>query len=573
MKSVANDTQKCLKEKKSMLNGGKRHIGVFLIILLLIGAYFYLIREDHQREMGELNRYELGVLNGLIEKKQFFRDSLKYQMDSVMLQLHKHTDFDNVFRYHTNRRMLQKAQMFSYDYACEFSQKMRLLSDQIGDGNLKAESRILSSFSLAQACLFVEALDMLKSVDLDFPDLNDSIQALYYFYYGIVYQRLAVYVNDSVNANRYNNIGKEMFMKCLDYSDNQGLNNFILGRVYGRQRKYDVAQKYFEESLKYIKKDDNILYTLANASLGKCFKHQGMYEPATRYYIEATKNDILNAQNSSIAIIDLTEHLFKQYHRTRDVSRYVNIAIENGEFYGMRSQITHIDKIIPDIAKEKSKQNRILYLFCAAIFAVFLIYLIHILFRYERNRKLLSGFYAMDKKVKDENNLLREENERLARTSMLLRDSNKLKEAYLGKLLESNSEITNMFEEFAVKVDQKLKKTQYDQAQKAIRELQKNFSKKEQLDRFDELIMSMFPTFVADFNALLQPEYRKQEGEALLTPSMRIFALVRLGINSNQQIARVLNYSYNTILNYRVRSRAMAINPDTFEQDVMKIGW
>ena len=179
----------------------------------------------------------------------------------------------------------------------------------------------------------------------------------------------------------------------------------------------------------------------------------------------------------------------------------------------------------------------------------------------------------MDKKVKDENNLLREENERLARTSMLLRDSNKLKEAYLGKLLESNSEITNMFEEFAVKVDQKLKKTQYDQAQKAIRELQKNFSKKEQLDRFDELIMSMFPTFVADFNALLQPEYRKQEGEALLTPSMRIFALVRLGINSNQQIARVLNYSYNTILNYRVRSRAMAINPDTFEQDVMKIGW
>ena len=555
-----------------MFRGTKRHIGVFIIIFLLTGAYLFLSRDKHQKEMNEYNRYELGILNDLIDKREFFRDSLKYQMDSVMLQLHRNTNYNNVFRYQTNRRMLQKAQMFSYDYACEFSQKMRILSDQLGDGNLKAEARILSSFNMAQACLFVEALDMLKSVDLDFPELNDSIQALYYFYYGIVYQRLAVYVNDSVNANRYNNIGKEMFMKCLDYSKDQGMNNFVLGRIYGRQGKFDVAQKYFEEALKYIPKEDNILYTLTNASLGKCFKHQGNHEPATRYYIEATKNDILNAQNSSIAIIDLTEHLFKQYHQTRDVSRYVNIAIENGEFYGMRSQITHIDKIIPDITKEKSRQNRMLNYFFAALVLVFLIYITHIVLRYERNRKLLKGFHAMDKKMKDENSLLREENDKLLRTSMLLRDSNKLKDAYLGKLLESNSEITNIFEEFAIKIDQKLKKAQYDQAQKAIRELQKNFSKKEQLDRFDELFMSMFPTFVADFYALLQPEYRKHDGEALFTPTIRIFALVRLGITNNQQIARVLNYSYNTILNYRVRLRAMALNPDTFEQDVMKIG-
>ena len=129
-----------------------------------------------------------------------------------------------------------------------------------------------------------------------------------------------------------------------------------------------------------------------------------------------------------------------------------------------------------------------------------------------------------------------------------------------------------MFEEFAIKADQKLRIAQYEQIQKSIRELQKCFSKKEQLDRFDELFMSMFPTFITDFNALLMPEHRKQESEALLTPSMRIFALIRLGITSNQQIARVLNYTYNTILNYRVRVRAMAINPDTFEQDVTKIG-
>lgn len=555
-----------------MLNGGKRYLGLFAIILLLIGAYLFLTKEDHKREMGQLNRYELGILNGLIEKKLFFRDSLKYQMDSVMLQLHKHTDYSDEYRYYTNRRMLQKAQMFSYDYASQFSHKMCLLSDRIGDGNLMAESRILSSFYLSQACLFVEALDTLKSVNLDFPNVNDSILALYYFYSGITYQRLAVYVNDSVNAKRYNNTGIEYFTKSLDYSNDQGRDNFVLGRVYGRRGQFDVAQRYFEKSLESISKDDNILYTLANASLGKCFKHQGLHEEATRYYIEATKNDILNAQNSSIAIIDLTEHIFRQYHQMRNVIRLLNVAIENGEYYGMRSQITHIDKIVPDISKEKLRQKRILVYFFVAIVTIFLIYILYTLFRNEKNRKQLEGYLVTSEKEKEENNLLHEENERLSRTSMLLRDSNKLKDAYLGKLLESNSELTNMFEEFAIKAEQKLKMAQYEQIQKSIRELQKNFSKKEQLDRLDELFMSMFPTFIADFNALLQPEHRKQEGESLLTPSMRIFALIRLGITSNQQIARVLNYTYNTILNYRVRVRAMAINPDTFEQDVTRIG-
>lgn len=555
-----------------MLNGGKRYLGVFAIILLLIGAYLFLTKEDHKREIGEQNRYELGILNGLIEKKLFFRDSLKCQMDSVMLQLHKHTDYSDEYRYYTNRRMLQKAQMFSYDYASQFSQKMCILSDRVGDGNLIAESRILSCFYLAQACLFVEALDTLKSVKLDSPNLNDSILALYYFYNGITYQRLAVYVNDSVNAQKYNNIGNEMFLKSLDYSDNEGVKNFALGRIYGRRGQFDVAQRYFEKSLEFISKDDNILYTLANASLGKCFKHQGLHEEATRYYIEATKNDILNAQNSSIAIIDLTEHVFKQYHQMRDVIRFLNLAIENGEYYGMRSQITHIDKIVPDISKEKLRQKRILVHFFVVIVTIFLIYILYTLYRNEKNRKQLKSYLVTSEKEKEENRLLREENERFSRTSMLLRDSNKLKDAYLGKLLESNSELTNMFEEFAIKADQKLKKAQYEQIQKSIKELQKNFSKKEQLDRFDELFMSMFPTFITDFNALLMPEHRKQESEALLTPSMRIFALIRLGITSNQQIARVLNYTYNTILNYRVRVRAMAINPDTFEQDVTKIG-
>jgi len=560
-----------MNEKLSLIKIPKRYISVFLFILLIIGVYFFLSR-NHQKKMSKQNQHELSILNDLIQKKDFFRDSLRNEMDSVMMQLHKQTNFTDEYRYLTNRRMCEKAQMFSYDYASQFSHKMRILSDKLGDKNLIAESRILSSFNLSQACLFVEALEMLESVDPETSNLNDSILSLYYFYYGITYQRLAVYVNDSVNANRYNNLGNQMFKKCINYSDNQGINNFAWGRIYGRQRKYDIAQRYFEKALKYINKDNKILLTLANASLGKCCKHQGKHEQATLYYIEATKNSIQNAQNSSIAIIDLTEHLFKQYHDTRNVSKYVNIAIENGEFYGMRSQITHIDRIIPDITKQKSRQNHILTIFFIIVFIIFSSYIMVVLLNYEKNIKLLHDYEKKNKNATNEINHIREENNNLTRTCQLLRDSNKLKDVYLGKLLESNSELTNIFGEFAIKAEQKMKKSQYEQVLKALKEMDKNFSKKEQLVRFDELFMSMFPTFVADFNALLEPEYRKQGEKELLTPAMRIFALIRLGISNNQQIARVLNYSYNTILNYRIRVRGMAINSETFEKEVMKIG-
>lgn len=62
----------------------------------------------------------------------------------------------------------------------------------------------------------------------------------------------------------------------------------------------------------------------------------------------------------------------------------------------------------------------------------------------------------------------------------------------------------------------------------------------------------------------------KKEGE--LPPMMRIFAMIRIGITNNNSIATALNYSYNTVHNYRVRVRNMSYNPEDFEDKVAKIG-
>ena len=60
--------------------------------------------------------------------------------------------------------------------------------------------------------------------------------------------------------------------------------------------------------------------------------------------------------------------------------------------------------------------------------------------------------------------------------------------------------------------------------------------------------------------------------ENRLTTEIRIFALIRLGIEDSSKIAEFLHYSVNTIYNYRARIKNGAIdNRDQFERRVKEI--
>ena len=86
--------------------------------------------------------------------------------------------------------------------------------------------------------------------------------------------------------------------------------------------------------------------------------------------------------------------------------------------------------------------------------------------------------------------------------------------------------------------------------------------------------MHLFPNFIDGFNELLRPEERiTTENDSKLNTTLRIFALIRLGIDDSNKIAEFLNYSVHTIYNYRVRVRNAAIcDRDEFERKVKTLG-
>ena len=86
---------------------------------------------------------------------------------------------------------------------------------------------------------------------------------------------------------------------------------------------------------------------------------------------------------------------------------------------------------------------------------------------------------------------------------------------------------------------------------------------------FDAIFLNLYPSFVADFNALLVEDERiVLKSEDLLNKELRIYALLRLGITDSVKIASFLRCSLSTVYNYRTKARnKAAISREDFEKN------
>lgn len=156
-----------------------------------------------------------------------------------------------------------------------------------------------------------------------------------------------------------------------------------------------------------------------------------------------------------------------------------------------------------------------------------------------------------------------------------LDESNRVKEKYIGLFLRHCSKyidrMDSMRKEFAAMVKNKRYAELYDLLR---RQGFRDREQEELFEIFDSTFIRLFPTFVNEFNMLLRPENRIQlADQTRLTTGIRIFALIRLGIDDSSKIAEFLHYSVNTIYNYRAKIKNGAtVGRDEFENLVKSIG-
>ena len=185
-----------------------------------------------------------------------------------------------------------------------------------------------------------------------------------------------------------------------------------------------------------------------------------------------------------------------------------------------------------------------------------------------------------NKALKDSNNELKDSNKALKDSNKALQDSNDEFEYTNTKRESMANAFIMLCYQYIERLDsqrklviRKIKANQQNEllsmlssSKRSAEESQNFFS------QFDKIFLSLYPSFVKELNTLLVPEAQIQPTENNeLTPTLRVAALIRLGITESAKIAGILSYSPQTIYNYRSTLKNSAIDKEHFEECLQKL--
>ncbi len=231
----------------------------------------------------------------------------------------------------------------------------------------------------------------------------------------------------------------------------------------------------------------------------------------------------------------------------------LTIALDNAVSSGARIRAMETSQSVPVIsqtfrAKDQRKMFWLLVLaICLIVAIIGIVFITMYLYREKRKLEILR---------------------------LRLMKSNYAKETYMSKFLNLCSLYMDKLDDFNRLVGRKIVAGQLEELHSLIKRGQiVEEQTKLFYEMFDDAFVHIYPTFVAEVNALLHPDRQVAlHNDACLNMEMRILAFMRVGIVDNAQIARFLGLSLNTIYAYRNKMRNRAVNRDEFEQDVLKIG-
>ena len=192
-----------------------------------------------------------------------------------------------------------------------------------------------------------------------------------------------------------------------------------------------------------------------------------------------------------------------------------------------------------------------------------------------------------NKALQDSNKALQDSNDELKGSNKALKDSNRALQDSNDEFEYTNAKRESMANAFIMLCYQYIERLK-NQRKLVIRKIKTNqqnellstLSSSRQsaeesqnfFSQFDKIFLSLYPSFVKELNTLLLPEAQiqlKEDNE--LTPTLRVAALIRLGVTESAMIAGILSYSPQTIYNYRSTLKNSAIDKEHFEENLQKL--
>lgn len=540
---------------------------ILAIIVIVVFFIMTVVMSTHNvSKLTSNDKKRLDTLVALWERNDTIVAKFKYRVDSLRMQISKNYDASLAEQYSAYKRLYNESHLFTLANSFEFSRQMMAIATKMNDEAKIIEAKSCYGYSLARGGFFTEAMDTLASIHIsDEPAIPDSILATYYINYGRAYHDLAAYDNKPEFSDRYREIGNEYLRKAIPYTNDSSVVHYLKGKILLVENKHAEAREEYNKALSLCSPNDYERRSMYLSTLAMLNDWLGNHREGMGYYIEAMNNDMSSCIMETNSAGNLGELLFSSFEDTNYSSFCMNVATYCASFYGSRYRINLMGAYLPYIMHQKQmvlESRRNILLATSLLLFVLAAVLISLLHKNRFKSQLLE----------ESGRQLKEANSFLSTANKQLDEATRVKNKYLGHYMDKGSELVNQINDFALLAEQKLRLKQFKSLQELISDFQKAHDKKSERTDFDTTFMSVFPTFVEEFNNLMTPSGVQECNGSSLTPILRIYALVRLGINDSYEIAKVLSYTYNTVYNYRMRTRSKAKSPDTFEKDVMGIG-
>ena len=470
-----------------------------------------------------------------------------------------------------NNRLYDEYLAFNFDSALCYIKKNVDVQRTLGNPDLAAGSLIRMAHILAVSGLFDKADRMLDDIQTDLLSTERKVE----------------YYNQRGELNLYRSEMAEYTPYFQEYTDSSQYYRQLILQIAPKdsydyifnQATYisekgdnEAAIKMLEDYLPTLKQGER-RYSIVTSTLAYFYSKDKEMHHQERYLLLSAISDMKGAilENNSLrrlSIILLERGDFKKAHD------YLLCASNDAMLYGSRLRSMQAARISPLITQaydtERARTQRRTNLLLMVISFIALLLVLTIVY----TLSLIKKRHQANLEISRMNAELSLHNEEIESMNLQMKESNRIKDEYIGRFLELSSNLILKSEERSKVLnrlarDRKLENLYAElKSQKPLNESVHLFHQ-----NFDTAFLNIYPTFISEINKLLTADnqFEIDENAGKLTTELRILALIRLNISDNQKIADILRSSITTIYTYRSKLKSRAISKDTFEDDVRRI--
>ncbi|MBR1411448.1 MAG: hypothetical protein IJ580_10170 [Prevotella sp.] len=474
-------------------------------------------------------------------------------------------------QYEINNRLYDEYVAFDFDSAYFYISKNIEAQKQLEKTDLSAASLIRMSHILAVTGLFDKASEMLDGINSEQLSLERRVE----FYnqraeLNLYRSEMAIYTpyfKEYIDSSQYY---RQLIIQIAPRTSYDYI--FNLATYTCEKGDIDKAINLLTECMPSFNIGDR-RYSIITSTLAYFYSKKNDYQQQEHYLLLSAISDIQGAilENNSLRELSI---ILMERGEYKKAYTYLQQASLDAKTYGSRLRSLQVARLSPlvtkayDLEREQTQQRTNLLLIIISIIALLLVGLVVFVLLLIKKRRLAN------ERIHRMNKELSRHNEEIQHMNSLMKESNRIKDEYIGRFLELSSNLIHRGEERSKQLnrlarDRKLEELYTElKSQKPLNESIHQFHA-----NFDTAFLNIYPDFVTEINKLMsaQNEFDMAEGSEKLSTELRVLALIRLGITDNQKIADILRSSITTIYTYRSRLKSRAIEKDSFEDDIKKI--